>query len=128
MLPWIHISYFGRKLLLTVGVSYILLYILENIFSQSHYFSKCTWILFLNTRFRISVLILFPEDDIKKASLIQPGRKESGFKVFKKKEMKILLKLPPPLLTSANNASLKRCISSKLPIEKFISTFKKIID
>ena len=34
----------------------------------------------------MSVLILFPEDDIKKASLIQPGRKTSGFKVFKKKE------------------------------------------
>ena len=52
----------------------------------------------------MSVLILFPEDDIKKASLIQPGRKASGFKVFKKKKMKILLEFSRPLVTSRNNA------------------------
>ena len=63
-----------------------------------------------------------------KASLIQPVRKENGFKVFNEKSNEEFVESFTTNGIESINAELKRWINSKLLLEKFITAFKKIID
>ena len=63
-----------------------------------------------------------------KASLIQPARKENGFKVFNENSNEEFVEIYTTNGVEGINAKLKRWINSKLPVEKFITAFKKIID
>ena len=63
-----------------------------------------------------------------KASLIQPVRKEDGFKVINEKSNGEFVEIYTTNGVESINAKLKRCITFELPVEKFITAFKKIID
>ena len=63
-----------------------------------------------------------------KASLIQPVRKENGFKVFNENSNEEFVEIFTKNSVESINAELKRWINSKLLVEKFITASKKIID
>ena len=63
-----------------------------------------------------------------KASLIQLMKKENGFKVFNENSNDEFVEIFTTNGVESVNAELRRWINSKLPVEKFITAFKKSID
>ena len=63
-----------------------------------------------------------------KASLIQLVRKKNGFKVFNENSNEEFVEIFTMNGVESITVKLKRWINSKLPVEKFITAFKKIID
>ena len=55
-------------------------------------------------------------------------KKENSFEVFNENSNEELVEISTTNGVKSINAKLKRWINSKLPVEKFITAFKKIID